>query len=71
MADIPPLPDLMRARRRADGLSQVAAAAKVGIHQSTWSRWESGASRPHAASHLAALADFLDVPVGDLLPHPG
>lgn len=36
----------LKRRREAAGLSQLEAAARVGVSQPTWSKWESGTHAP-------------------------
>lgn len=57
-------PSLLKAWRTAKGFSQEAAAEKVGVHQNTWSDWESGQKTPTTprAIKLAVLTDG-DCPV--------
>jgi transcriptional regulator with XRE-family HTH domain len=56
---------LSRARRRAK-LTQAALAKKVGVHQVTIARLETGERRP-SVRLLQRLAKTLRVPVGELL----
>jgi transcriptional regulator with XRE-family HTH domain len=50
--------DLLRALRLRRGYTQAAAAAKVGMRQSTLARWEEGETWPETA-HLHALCQAL------------
>lgn len=56
----------LREHRRCSGLSQQEAAARVGVTQGTWSRWESGKHAPKA-EHLGPLSELLACPVVELL----
>jgi transcriptional regulator with XRE-family HTH domain len=56
---------LQRARKRRK-LTQVALAGKVGVHQVTIARLESGTRRPSMAL-LQRLAKVLGVPLTELL----
>jgi transcriptional regulator with XRE-family HTH domain len=57
LAPMPMLGDVLRAWRISQGLSQVEAAEKVEVNQSTWSDWESGKNTPrvHTAHRLSEL----------------
>lgn len=55
------LPDMMRAKRARDGLSQRALAELLGVSSATPSRLESG-TQPDLPVLLAVLA-WLDVPL--------
>lgn len=52
--------------RIARGLSQTEVADRMGVSAPSISGWEKGRARPKS-SRVAALADLLDVTVGDLL----
>ena len=54
------------ALREARGLSQVRLAKLMGIDRSRLSKWERGQHQP-LLKHLHALAELLDVPLGELL----
>lgn len=56
----------IKRRRESLGLSQEAAAAKAGIEQTNWARWERGAYRPTPVS-LERIAEALGVEVSDLI----
>ena len=51
------------------GLSQFALSEKVGVHENTVRRWESGQCEPRA-SEIAKLCEVLGVSVDDLLNGP-
>ena len=51
--------------RAKDNISQVAAAKIIGVHPSTFARWEAG-SRPNQ-DHLAALARWLGMTVEEVI----
>jgi transcriptional regulator with XRE-family HTH domain len=53
---LPPAPDLLRAWRERQGLSQGKAAALLGVHQNTWSDWEGRRKSPRIAMALAIAA---------------
>jgi transcriptional regulator with XRE-family HTH domain len=46
--------------RETIGLSQVEAAKKLGVHRTTWNRWEAGTYKPDAA-YLMTIAGWTDV----------
>ena len=46
---LPPV-KVRQAIRRAAGVSQVRMAAELGVHRSTFIRWETGASDPRPES---------------------
>ena len=52
------LPERLRARRRALGLSRKAAARLLGIDDATLSRWDSGITEPKGL-HAVLVARFL------------
>lgn len=60
------LGDRVRARRLELGLSQEALAARAGLHRTYAGSLERG-ERNVGLANLAALADALDVDLGDLL----
>ena len=39
-------PQLLKDWRAASGMTQTAAAEKLGVRPATWSEWESGARQP-------------------------
>ena len=45
-------PEQIRAWRENNGLSQAAAAERVGVSQPTWSDWEAGKKCPHVAQAI-------------------
>lgn len=49
------LGEILRGWRTKHGLTQKAAANRVGVNQGTWSRWESGQSMPDTEG-LATIA---------------
>ena len=51
------------------GLSQFALSEKVGVHENTVRRWESGQREPRA-SEIAKLCDVLGVSEAELLRGP-
>jgi len=50
-----PLPQAIRAARRAHGLTQDECAARIGVSQGTISFWENGTETP-TIEHLITLA---------------
>lgn len=60
------LPQRLRARREAAGLTQTDAAARVGVTLRTWQRWEAGETRG-ALGHLPAMAKALGTTPEELL----
>lgn len=45
-----PGPEAIKTWREAAGLSQELAAARMGVHVMTWSKWERGISGPSPRS---------------------
>lgn len=45
-------PALLKAWRKAEGISQEEAAERVGVHQNTWSDWEGGRKSPRTDTAL-------------------
>lgn len=52
--------------RHPDALTQVEAAARGGMSQSRWAKWEAGGHGEAAAQTLRAIAHALDVHPGEL-----
>lgn len=52
-------PALLKRWRQSEGLSQEDAAEKVGVHQNTWSDWETGQKTPTTprAIRLAVITE--------------
>lgn len=61
-------PDQLRAARRERGLSQAAAAAAIGVHQTAWAAWEVGHHSPNPQSRQA-LHDTLGIDVAPSTRH--
>lgn len=61
--------DMLVAARRAAGLTQVEVANRVGVAQSTYSKWETGESDLQAI-HVRPLAKALGLAVEDVVPEP-
>lgn len=57
------------AARRAAGLTQVDVAKRVGVAQSTYSKWEAGESDMQAV-HIRPLAKALGLNLEDVVPVP-
>lgn len=60
------LPDLLRTRRLTLGETQRQAARRIGVTQSSYSRWESGRTTPDPA-RLDEIAASLDLPTESLV----
>jgi len=60
------MPDQLRARRQAFGLSQKQLADKIGVTQPALSQWENDETIPQA-SHLLALMKALSVDSAEAL----
>lgn len=56
--------------RRMAGLSQAAAAKKIGVNQSAVSQWENGETAPRAAT-LPKVAAVYNVPLETLITQKG
>ncbi|MET8339774.1 helix-turn-helix domain-containing protein [Streptosporangium canum] len=56
----------LRAARECKGLSQVDAAAEIGVSQSTMSQWERGVKAP-GSDYWESLSRLYDVHLVDLL----
>jgi transcriptional regulator with XRE-family HTH domain len=61
--------DVLKALREKAGLSQIELAKRLGIYQSSLSRWELGQGEP-GISLVLPLAEALGVPVETLLRLP-
>ncbi len=59
--------EMLIAARRAAGLTQVEVAKRVGVAQSTYSKWEGGDSDLQAI-HLRPLAKALGLALVDVVP---
>lgn len=59
--------EMLVAARRAAGLTQVEVAKRVGVAQSTYSKWEAGESDMQAV-HVRPLAKALALTLDDVLP---
>lgn len=59
------LGDKIKAHRRKAGLTQVASARFVGVHFTSYYRWETGATEPRF-DHRVKLAELFGVPVTSL-----
>lgn len=59
--------DMLIAARKAAGLTQVDVAKRVGVAQSTYSKWEAGESDMQAI-HVRPLAKALGLAVEDIVP---
>ncbi|MFC7462325.1 helix-turn-helix transcriptional regulator [Hydrogenophaga defluvii] len=57
------------AARRAAGLTQADVAKRVGVAQSTYSKWEAGESDMQAI-HIRPLAKALGLNLEDVVPMP-
>jgi transcriptional regulator with XRE-family HTH domain len=62
MADVPRGSALLAAYVAAEGLTQQEAAQRLGIHQSTLSRWVCGKQRPDI-DQVLRLRDEIGIPV--------
>ena len=51
--------------REGAGLTQLQAAEKLGVHRTTWVRWESGTHKPEPG-YLVQLADWGGTSFSDL-----
>eukprot|EP01036_Dinobryon_divergens_P054568 gene54568-72920_t len=60
---------MLIAARRAAGLSQMEVAKRVGVAQSTYSKWEAGESDMQAI-HVRPLAKVLQLTLDDIVPVP-
>lgn len=60
---------MLSSARKASGLTQEEVAERVGVAQSTYSKWENGASEMQAV-YIRPLAMALGLSVDDLVPHP-
>lgn len=61
---LPPV-TVRQAIRRAAGVSQVRMAAELGVHRTTFIRWENGAQDPRGdsrAHYARLLAELQQVP---------
>ncbi|MCZ8254461.1 MAG: helix-turn-helix transcriptional regulator [Polaromonas sp.] len=58
---------MLTAARRAAGLTQVETAKRVGVAQSTYSKWEAGES-DMSAIYVRPLAKALGLPIEDVVP---
>jgi len=54
-----------KAHRRSAGLTQAGAARFVGVHFTTYYRWETGATEPKF-DHRVKLAELFGLPVTSL-----
>lgn len=61
--------NMLVAARRAAGLSQAEVAKRVGVAQSTYSKWEAGESDMQAI-HVRPLARALGLTLDDIVPVP-
>lgn len=61
--------EMLVAARRASGLTQVEVAKRVGVAQSTYSKWEAGESDMQAV-HIRPLAKALGLTLDDVVPAP-
>ena len=61
--------EMLVAARRAAGLSQVDVAKRVGVAQSTYSKWEAGES-DLLAIHIRPLTKALGLSLDDVVPVP-
>ena len=61
--------EMLIAARKAVGLSQTEVAKKVGVAQSTYSRWEAG-ELDLQALHIRPLAKALGLALEDVVPVP-
>lgn len=61
--------NMLIAARRAAGLSQMEVAKRVGVAQSTYSKWEAGESDMQAI-HVRPLAKVLQLTLDDIVPVP-
>lgn len=59
--------DIISARRKQLGLTQLQVARAVGVSEATVSRWESGDIAEVGSSKIAALARVLDMEPAQLL----
>ena len=59
--------DMLVAARRAAGLTQVEVAKRVGVAQSTYSKWEAGDTDMQAL-HIRPLAKALGLALEDVVP---
>lgn len=62
-----PFEEALRSARAERGWTQTDLAARLGTTPATVSRWECGRARPRWR-RLRALAQVLDVPLGDFRP---
>lgn len=60
MAATTPLWVLLRARRRELQMTTVEAAARCGVSQGSYSKWENEANKP-GDEHLERIASFLGI----------
>lgn len=59
----------MRARRIELGLEQIPVATQVGVHQATWSNWETGLKLP-SDRYRPRIAATLQIDVAELFAYP-
>lgn len=59
--------DVLVAARRAAGLTQAEVAKRVGVEQSTYSKWEHGKTDMQAM-YVRPLAKALGLPIEDVVP---
>jgi transcriptional regulator with XRE-family HTH domain len=65
-----PLPQMLRAARKAAGLSLRDLAKRLGCSHNAVAQWESGVAKPSIANR-ADLAQALNIPFSHLLPESG
>ena len=61
--------EMLTSARKATGLTQIEVAQRVGVAQSTYSKWEAGESDLQGM-HLRPLAKVLGLALEDVVPAP-
>ncbi len=59
--------ELIRNRRKELGMSSVTLANRIGVNQSTISRWESGQIKDIRRAQIYLLSKYLYIPVETIL----
>jgi transcriptional regulator with XRE-family HTH domain len=59
--------EMLTAARKAAGLTQIEVSKRIGVAQSTYSKWEAGESDLQGM-HLRPLAKVLGLPLEDVVP---